>query len=364
MALEATELRMMSQMSRGKDPGPAASLFKIRGTEILQRLHDLTHRAIGNYGLAMREHPSATITTCRVRFTAHRVGEISQLAQAQHLRRIERDTAQHHRQSGARPLSEREDRMDIEFTEEQELLRSSVQRMLRDEYDFDARRKIVRERRGIQPQAVAGLRRARPARRAVRRGSSGGLGGGALSTMIIMQEFGRRLVVEPFFETVVLAGGLLERLAHRANSSSVSSPTIIAGCGDLGAGLDSKRSRLRSADGHDHGAARRQGLLLAGREGRRHRGALGGQSDRLGAHLRRRRVVTASACSSSTAESANLHLQSFKTIDGRRAAEISARRRAGESSSGEEGEGVAALEACATAPSRRCAPKRSAQWAS
>ena len=33
--------------------------------------------------------------------------------------------------------------MDIQFTEEQELLRSSVQRMLRDQYDFDARRKIV-----------------------------------------------------------------------------------------------------------------------------------------------------------------------------------------------------------------------------
>ena len=33
--------------------------------------------------------------------------------------------------------------MDIQFTEEQELLRSSVQRLLRDKYDFDARRRIV-----------------------------------------------------------------------------------------------------------------------------------------------------------------------------------------------------------------------------
>jgi len=59
MALEAAEQRMISQMSRGKDPGAAASLLKIRGTEISQRLHDLTHRAIGNYGLALREHPSS-----------------------------------------------------------------------------------------------------------------------------------------------------------------------------------------------------------------------------------------------------------------------------------------------------------------
>ena len=57
LALEATELRVVAQMSRGIDPGAAASLFKIRGTEIFQQITELTHRAIGNYGLAIREHP-------------------------------------------------------------------------------------------------------------------------------------------------------------------------------------------------------------------------------------------------------------------------------------------------------------------
>jgi alkylation response protein AidB-like acyl-CoA dehydrogenase len=55
LALEATELRVVAQMARGIDPGPAASLFKIRGTEIFQNITELTHRAIGNYGLAIRE---------------------------------------------------------------------------------------------------------------------------------------------------------------------------------------------------------------------------------------------------------------------------------------------------------------------
>jgi len=40
----------------------------------------------------------------------------------------------------------------------------------------------------------------------------GGLGSGTVETMIIMEEYGRRLVVEPFVETVVLAGGLLRDL--------------------------------------------------------------------------------------------------------------------------------------------------------
>jgi alkylation response protein AidB-like acyl-CoA dehydrogenase len=59
LALEATELRVVAQMSRGINPGPAASLFKIRGTEIFQRITELTHRAIGSYGLALREHPAS-----------------------------------------------------------------------------------------------------------------------------------------------------------------------------------------------------------------------------------------------------------------------------------------------------------------
>ena len=99
--------------------------------------------------------------------------------------------------------------MDIQFTEEQELLRGSIQRLLRDRYDFDARRKIVATEEGWSRKhwnafAALGLCAA-PFRE-----SSGGLGGGPLATMMVMQEFGRSLVVEPYFETVVLAGGLIE----------------------------------------------------------------------------------------------------------------------------------------------------------
>src|SRR6266542_1121239 len=99
--------------------------------------------------------------------------------------------------------------MDIQFTEEQELLRSSIQRLLRDQYDFDERRKIVAtdegwSRRHWKSFAELGLCAA-PFQE-----SSGGLGGGSLATMIVMQECGRSLVVEPYFEPVVLAGGLIE----------------------------------------------------------------------------------------------------------------------------------------------------------
>ncbi len=48
-ALEMTELRVLARESAGKGPGPESSLLKIRGTEIQQRLTELTLEAVGNY---------------------------------------------------------------------------------------------------------------------------------------------------------------------------------------------------------------------------------------------------------------------------------------------------------------------------
>src|SRR5260370_4893490 len=104
--------------------------------------------------------------------------------------------------------------MDIQLTEEQELFRSSVQRLLHDHYDFDARRKIVATDEGWSRKhwsafAELGLCAA-PFQE-----SSGGLGGGPLATMIVKREFSRNLVVEPFLETGVLAGGRIEELGSQ-----------------------------------------------------------------------------------------------------------------------------------------------------
>ena len=48
-ALEFTELRTIAGMQKGKGPGPESSLLKIKGTEIQQRLTELTMEAVGNY---------------------------------------------------------------------------------------------------------------------------------------------------------------------------------------------------------------------------------------------------------------------------------------------------------------------------
>jgi alkylation response protein AidB-like acyl-CoA dehydrogenase len=49
-ALEFTELRTLAGESSGKGPGPESSILKIKGTEIQQRLTELTLEAAGHYG--------------------------------------------------------------------------------------------------------------------------------------------------------------------------------------------------------------------------------------------------------------------------------------------------------------------------
>lgn len=51
MALEITELRTLSSVEQGSAPGPESSILKIRGTEIGQRIMDLTIEAYGYYGV-------------------------------------------------------------------------------------------------------------------------------------------------------------------------------------------------------------------------------------------------------------------------------------------------------------------------
>ena len=236
--------------------------------------------------------------------------------------------------------------MDIQLTEEQELLRGSLQRLLRDRYDFDARRKIVATDEGWSRKhwsafAELGLCAA-PFQE-----SSGGLGGGPLATMIVMREFGRNLVVEPFLETVVLAGGLIEDVGSQAQHDAFL-PQIMAGESIWALAWAEGRSRYDFNNVAT--TARRQGEVYV---------LNGTKATVIGAPWADTLIVSARTSGEPRdrsgvslfvvdRQSANLHLQSFKTIDGRRAAEITLLNVQVPASQllGTEGEGVAALEAC------------------
>ena len=100
--------------------------------------------------------------------------------------------------------------MDFNFTEEQTMIRDSLSRLIREQYDFDTRRKIVASEAGWSPKmwaqfAELGLLMAPFSE------EDGGLGGGSVDAMVVMEEFGKGLVVEPYLPSVVCGGGFLKR---------------------------------------------------------------------------------------------------------------------------------------------------------
>ena len=54
MALEITNLRVLSAEVEQRAPGPEASILKIKGTEIQQSITELLVQAVGSYALPLR----------------------------------------------------------------------------------------------------------------------------------------------------------------------------------------------------------------------------------------------------------------------------------------------------------------------
>jgi pimeloyl-CoA dehydrogenase small subunit len=117
--------------------------------------------------------------------------------------------------------------MDFDLSEEQRLLKESVDGLLNDSYDFDARRKYMKEKGGwsravwgrLAEQGLLGLPFSE---------EDGGFGAGAVETMIVMEALGKALVLEPYLATVVIAGAFLRHGASAAQKAA-HIPSIIDG---------------------------------------------------------------------------------------------------------------------------------------
>ena len=210
--------------------------------------------------------------------------------------------------------------MDFALTEEQELLRHSVQRLFADHYAFDARKCYAQEPGGYSRALWAryaelgllGLPFAE---------EHGGSAGGPVETMIVMEEVGRALALEPYLSTVVLAGGLLRLGGGKALCADLV-PKIAGGDLMLAFAHAERQSRYDLAD--VAASARREGagyvldgaksLVLHGDSAGKFIVSArlsGGQRDRDGLALF---VVDAAAKGVST--------RGYGMVDGLRAAEV------------------------------------------
>ena len=110
--------------------------------------------------------------------------------------------------------------MDFELTEEQRLLRDSIERLLADHYGFDKRRAYLAEpegwSRGLWAQyaelGLLGLPFPE---------DYGGFGGGPIEVMLVMEAFGRVLALEPYLATVVLGGRALQLAGNDEQKSAI-----------------------------------------------------------------------------------------------------------------------------------------------
>ncbi len=211
--------------------------------------------------------------------------------------------------------------MNFELSEEQQLLRDAVARFVDDNYNLDSRQKSARASGGFSKEHWSTMAElgwfALPFDEA-----DGGFGGTQIDNMVVMEQIGRGLVLEPFFASVVLGGGVLKRGANSAQKAELV-PGLIDGTRQLTLAYAEEQARF---DLHDvTTTARSEGggyvlngqksmvanaetatqLIVSARTG-------GGQIDKTGISLF---VVDAAAD--------GVKLTNFPTVDGLRASEIS-----------------------------------------
>lgn len=233
--------------------------------------------------------------------------------------------------------------MDFTLSYEQALLRDNLNRFLHDRYTFEARRAASRSEPGWRQDmwrafAELGILGATVPRRC------GGLGGGPIEAMLIMEELGGALVLEPFLETVVIGCGLLRESENARADDEMS--RIAAGDSLVAFGWAEPNSRYSFSEVST--SARRAGAGWR----------LNGYKSVVSAAPWATQLIVTARTSGGPSEkegvslfllerdSPGLALSEYSTIDGRRAADIRFDEVAlpAEALLGDEGKAIATLE--------------------
>ena len=154
--------------------------------------------------------------------------------------------------------------MNFNLSEEQTLLKDSVSKFVMNDYDYETRTKHTQMEKGFNPdtwQTFAEL------------GwlcvpfseEDGGIGGGPIESMIMMEEFGKGLVVEPYFSTVMLAGAVVAKAAS-ADQKAQLLAGIIEGSSLMSLAYIERQSRFDLFDVATKAEKQADGYVLNGKK--------------------------------------------------------------------------------------------------
>ena len=211
--------------------------------------------------------------------------------------------------------------MDFDLTEEQRLLKESLDRLIADRYAFEQRKSYAQAAEGWSRELWAlyaelgllGLPFAE---------EHGGSAGGPVETMIAMEAFGRALVLEPFLATVVLGGGFL-RHGGSVEQCAALVPKIVDGSLTFAFAQTERRSRYDLADISTSARRDGRGWIIDGEKGVVLHGDTADKlivTARVGGGRRDRDGITVFIVDG---EAAGVSRRGYPTQDGLRAAEIS-----------------------------------------
>jgi alkylation response protein AidB-like acyl-CoA dehydrogenase len=210
--------------------------------------------------------------------------------------------------------------MDFSLNEIQVMLDDSIEKFIANDYDFDTRQQYAGSDSGFSADvwrtfAELGWTAVPFAE------EDGGFGGGPIDLMVVMQRFGKGLVVEPYLANIVLAGGILKRAAS-AEQKALWLHAIIAGETQAALAYLEPQARYDISNVATTAVADGEGWLLSGTKGVVFNG---GNADLL--------IVPARTSGKTTdvdgitlfalpADSAGISRNAYPTVDGHQAAEI------------------------------------------
>lgn len=210
--------------------------------------------------------------------------------------------------------------MNFDLSEEQQLLKDSVERFVNDNYDLDTRQSLSKNPAGFsdtywQTMAELGWLGVTVPE------AQGGFGGNQADTMVLMEAFGQGLVLEPFFASAVL-GTRAVVSGGNADLQSRLLPDVVSGSCRLGLAYAEEQSRFDLEDVITRATAQDSGFVITGHKSMVQHGGSADQlvvSTRTSGGQRDENGITLFLVDT---KAEGVTVDSFPTVDGQQASEV------------------------------------------